>query len=260
MAGEEGSAALDGVSFQVRAGEILGVAGVQGNGQTELCEALLGLRPAVGGSVRLDGRDLTRATPQQRLRAGHRLHPRGPPGRRAGGRVLGGRQPRPGRLRPAALSPGIALNLGTDPRDRSRAGGRLRHPHHLDRDPGGHAVRRQPAEGHPGPGDRPATCGCWWPASRPAAWTWAPSSSCTGGSWRSGTRAWRCCIISSELDEIYALSDRIAVMYEGKITGFRDAGRPRGGTRHADGRRDRRRRGRVPPRRRTWARPAPRPG
>ena len=57
-------------------------------------------------------------------------------------------------------------------------------------------------------------------------------------------------IISSELDEIYALSDRIAVMYEGKITGFRRPGRPRGGTRHADGRRDGRRRGRVPPRRR----------
>ena len=70
VAGEHGRAALDAVSFQVRAGEILGVAGVQGNGQTELCEALLGLLPADGGSVRLEGRDLTRATPRQRLRAG----------------------------------------------------------------------------------------------------------------------------------------------------------------------------------------------
>src|SRR5208282_4047467 len=57
-------------SFQVRAGEILGVAGVQGNGQTELCEALMGLRPAVAGRVTLNGRDLTGATPGQRLRAG----------------------------------------------------------------------------------------------------------------------------------------------------------------------------------------------
>jgi general nucleoside transport system ATP-binding protein len=66
---DRGQVAVDGVSLQVRAGEILGVAGVQGNGQTELCEALMGLRPATG-SVRLNGSDLTHATPKQRLRAG----------------------------------------------------------------------------------------------------------------------------------------------------------------------------------------------
>ena len=43
-------------------------------------------------------------------------------------------------------------------------------------------------------------------------------------------------IVSSELDEIYALADRIAVMYEGKITGFRAARRARRRTRQADGR------------------------
>src|SRR5207248_8302980 len=43
--------AVNDVSFQVRAGEILGIAGVQGNGQTELCEALMGLRPAATGAV-----------------------------------------------------------------------------------------------------------------------------------------------------------------------------------------------------------------
>ena len=61
---------VNGLSFQVRAGEILGIAGVQGNGQTELCEALMGLRPAAAGSVTLNGRDLTRASPRARLRAG----------------------------------------------------------------------------------------------------------------------------------------------------------------------------------------------
>ena len=55
VAGEHGKPAVDRVSFQVRAGEILGVAGVQGNGQTELCEALLGVLPAAGGSIQLDG-------------------------------------------------------------------------------------------------------------------------------------------------------------------------------------------------------------
>jgi simple sugar transport system ATP-binding protein len=67
---ETGRAWVNGVSFGVRAGEILGVAGVQGNGQTELCEALLGLRPVSGGQVLLNGRDLTQAGPRDRLRAG----------------------------------------------------------------------------------------------------------------------------------------------------------------------------------------------
>jgi simple sugar transport system ATP-binding protein len=68
--GHPGQAAVNGVSFDVRAGEILGMAGVQGNGQTELCEALLGLRPVAAGTVRLNGRDITAHTPRQRLRAG----------------------------------------------------------------------------------------------------------------------------------------------------------------------------------------------
>ncbi|HLQ53773.1 MAG TPA: ABC transporter ATP-binding protein [Streptosporangiaceae bacterium] len=65
-----GNAVLHDVSFQVQAGEILGVAGVQGNGQTELCEVLMGLRPAAAGAVNLGGKDVTDATPRDRLRAG----------------------------------------------------------------------------------------------------------------------------------------------------------------------------------------------
>ncbi len=57
--------AVDGVSFDVLAGEILGVAGVQGNGQTELVEALTGLRHPVDGRIELLGTDITRATPRQ---------------------------------------------------------------------------------------------------------------------------------------------------------------------------------------------------
>jgi simple sugar transport system ATP-binding protein len=50
---------LSGVTFDVRAGEIVGVAGVEGNGQTELIEILAGLRTASGGSVKLAGREIS---------------------------------------------------------------------------------------------------------------------------------------------------------------------------------------------------------
>lgn len=56
--------AVRGVSFEVRAGEILGVAGVQGNGQTELAEALTGLRAILRGSVRLDGKPMPPLKPR----------------------------------------------------------------------------------------------------------------------------------------------------------------------------------------------------
>ena len=62
--------AVNGVSFQVRAGEILGVAGVQGNGQKELVEALTGLRPYEDGKVELLGEDISRASPRKIREAG----------------------------------------------------------------------------------------------------------------------------------------------------------------------------------------------
>lgn len=57
--------AVNGVSFTVRAGEVLGIAGVQGNGQTELVEAITGLRHPDQGTVSILGHDTTRATPRQ---------------------------------------------------------------------------------------------------------------------------------------------------------------------------------------------------
>jgi len=62
--------AVKGVSFEVRAGEILGIAGVQGNGQTELVEALTGLRPVVSGSITILGQDVTNAEPRQVIELG----------------------------------------------------------------------------------------------------------------------------------------------------------------------------------------------
>lgn len=56
--------AVDDISLEVRTGEILGIAGVQGNGQTELAEALTGLRTLSGGHVSIDGRDIPHITPR----------------------------------------------------------------------------------------------------------------------------------------------------------------------------------------------------
>ena len=59
--------ALNGITFTIHAGEILGLAGVDGNGQKELCEVLTGLRKATGGSMKLNGKDITDETPAQHI-------------------------------------------------------------------------------------------------------------------------------------------------------------------------------------------------
>jgi ABC-type uncharacterized transport system ATPase subunit len=61
---DRGLAVLDDVSLEVRAGEVLGIAGVQGNGQTELVEAITGLQHLSGGSVKLLGHDITGHSPR----------------------------------------------------------------------------------------------------------------------------------------------------------------------------------------------------
>jgi simple sugar transport system ATP-binding protein len=70
VADSTGMVHVNGISFEVRAGEVLAVAGVQGNGQTELTEALLGLQEHVKGSIRLDGRELLGRKVRQVLDAG----------------------------------------------------------------------------------------------------------------------------------------------------------------------------------------------
>ncbi len=67
---DRGHFALDGASLEVRAGEILGLAGVSGNGQRELADALAGLRPAESGSIRLAGAELSGLAPRRIIEAG----------------------------------------------------------------------------------------------------------------------------------------------------------------------------------------------
>ena len=65
VANDENQVTVEGVSFDVHAGEILGIAGVQGNGQTELVRAITGLQSSISGSMELLGNDITHSSPRQ---------------------------------------------------------------------------------------------------------------------------------------------------------------------------------------------------
>jgi len=67
---DRGLAAVNDVSLDVRAGEIMALAGVQGNGQTELVEALAGMRKVESGTITLRGEDVTNKKPREMLDAG----------------------------------------------------------------------------------------------------------------------------------------------------------------------------------------------
>ena len=70
VASDRGLEAVAGMSFTVRAGEVLGVAGVSGNGQRELAYALVGLRQPTTGTVTIDGQDVTNASVHDHTKAG----------------------------------------------------------------------------------------------------------------------------------------------------------------------------------------------
>jgi ABC-type uncharacterized transport system ATPase subunit len=64
---DKGIDALSGISLDVRPGEIVGIAGVDGNGQSELAETIMGLRTARKGSIRFKGKEITRLTTRDRI-------------------------------------------------------------------------------------------------------------------------------------------------------------------------------------------------
>lgn len=68
--GDRGVVAVDGIDLDVREGEIVGIAGVSGNGQRELAETIAGLRHVESGSIRINGEDVTNAHPKKVRNAG----------------------------------------------------------------------------------------------------------------------------------------------------------------------------------------------
>ena len=105
------------VSFAVRGGEILGVAGVDGNGQMELAESLAGLRRPSAGSLSLDGQDITERIGRGARRSRHGLYAGGPLLDRARARPYDRGQSDAARQSPSSLCarafPGARQRAGT---------------------------------------------------------------------------------------------------------------------------------------------------
>jgi general nucleoside transport system ATP-binding protein len=216
---------VSGVSFDVRAGEILGMAGVQGNGQTELCEALMGLLPTVTGQVTLGGRDITHATPAQRLQAGMAYVPED---RQEDG-LVGDFSVADNMVLDAYREPpyssGINLNLG------AIAANAAERVTEFD-------VRttstQTPVGTLSGGNQQKVILARELGREHKVLIASQPTRGLDVGSIEFVHRrivqqrdhGVAVLIVSAELDEIYALADRIAVMYEGKITGFRPADVP----------------------------------
>ncbi len=212
--GAHGLAALHDVSLEVHAGEILGVAGVSGNGQTELAEVLSGMRPVTDGSILVDDRELAGADPGEVMAAGV------------------GRIPED-RHASLVLDLPVSLNLILEHIDDFTAGGRL---------------DRQRVEGHARelieryqikaqPGDRVATLSGGniqkvllarvlsrdprvVIVSQPTRGLDVGASEYVRQELLARRRDGAAILLFSEdLDELLSLSDRLVVLYEGRIVG-----------------------------------------
>ena len=218
---DRGLVAVNGVSLEVRAGEIMALAGVQGNGQTELVEAIAGMRPVESGSIMLNGRDITNASPRVVLDAGL-------------GHIPEDRQ-RDGLVMSMSVADNLVLNTprrAPFARRGSRNLGAINdNAERLVKDFDIRTTSTQELVSSLSGGNQQKVIVAR-ELSRPLEFLVAsqPTRGLDVGSIEyvhrqmvnhrnAGNGA---LIVSSELDEVFALGDRIAVMYAGKISGIVD--------------------------------------
>jgi len=218
---DRGLVAVNGVSLEVRAGEIMALAGVQGNGQTELVEAIAGMRPVESGSIMLNGRDITNASPRAVLDAGL-------------GHIPEDRQ-RDGLVMSMSVADNLVLNTprrAPFARRGSRNLGAINdNAERLVKDFDIRTTSTQELVSSLSGGNQQKVIVAR-ELSRPLEFLVAsqPTRGLDVGSIEyvhrqmvdhrnAGNGA---LIVSSELDEVFALGDRIAVMYAGKISGIVD--------------------------------------
>ncbi|WP_341280354.1 ABC transporter ATP-binding protein [Paenibacillus sp. FSL H8-0537] len=222
MKGEENKLVLNGVAFNIRAGEILGIAGVDGNGQSELVQAITGMRKASSGSVKLLGKEMINKTPRQMSVAGVSHIPED---RHKHGMVLD-----------FTLSENMVLDTYFDPQFGKhgfidfKAIDALANQLVTEFDVRSSGIGAKARSLSGGNQQKAIIAREIWknPSLLIAV---QPTRGLDIGAIeyvhkrlieaRDAGKA--ILLVSFELDELYALSDRIAVMYEGKIMGYADA-------------------------------------
>jgi simple sugar transport system ATP-binding protein len=225
---ERGLTVVDNIDLDVHAGEIVALAGVQGNGQTELVEAIAGIRPVAAGTIRVGDVDLSSASPLDSIRAGVAHVPED---RQSDGLVL-----------PISLADNLVLDIyNVEPFARHGSRDLAKVKSNAQEKLGDFDIRAPDTEVAVGAlsGGNQQKVVLARELSRPVKLLLAsqPTRGLDVGSIEyvhvrivdERDKGVAVLIISSELDEVLALGDRIAVMYRGRITGIVDpsAGRER---------------------------------
>jgi simple sugar transport system ATP-binding protein len=219
---DRGALALQGIDLDVHSGEVLGIAGVGGNGQSELAQTLLGLRKPTGGTIKIGGTDISRDDPKRTRARGVAYVPED---RRIEGLVLAftvaddfilGKQDR---------AP-YAVRGTLDPRAILKAGGRLAAEYDV-RPPNPRAIAGNLSGGNQQKvvlgrelSERPKLIVVSQPTR---GLDIAATEYVHDRLLEQRAQGAAILLISSELEEIRALSDRIAVMFEGRIIAVLDA-------------------------------------
>jgi general nucleoside transport system ATP-binding protein len=219
---DRGSPALRGVEFEVHAGEILGIAGVGGNGQSELAQCILGLRRPTAGAIRIGDVDISKDDPKRTRARGVAYVPED---RHLEGLVLAftvaddfilGKQDRPPFAHRGVLDPATIL----------KSGGRLAAEYDV-RPPNPRAIVANLSGGNQQKvvlgrelSERPKLIVVSQPTR---GLDIAATEYVHERLLEQRGQGAAILLISSELDEIRALSDRIAVMFEGRIVATLDA-------------------------------------
>ena len=226
VVGDRNNKVVDDVSFEVRAGEVLAIAGVQGNGQTELAEALVGLRAPTAGTIHLGSLDITHASVRQVIDAGVGYIPED----RSTDGLVGDFTIAENFMINRSYGPPFAKGLSIDFANRERIATQLISEYDV-RTPSQLTLAKKLSGGN----QQKVVVARELSRDLNLLIASQPTRGVDVGSIEFiheriiATRyaGKPVVIVSTELDEVTALADRIAVMYRGRIVGIVDAKTPR---------------------------------